>query len=100
MSLDLPAALRDALAVSVPPAPTDSIRERAREISRGRIARSASGTIAIAICSLCVWLGVESHGWRNGGGLPGALLPTPIASAAPSILLTPAPRPAPGPALS
>ena len=100
MPFDLPAVLRDSLAVSVPPAPTGSIRSRAREMSRGRVARSVSGTIAIAICSLCVWLGVTSLGWRNGGGPPGAILPTPIASAAPTILLAPAPRPAPGPALS
>lgn len=100
MPLDLPAALRDALAVTVPPAPTDSIRKRAKEISRGRVARSISGTVAIAVCSLCIWLGATSHAWRNDVGLPGAILPTPIASAAPAILLTPAPRPAPGPALS
>jgi hypothetical protein len=100
MPFDLRAVLRDALDVSVPPAPTDSIRKRAREISRGRVARSVSGAVAIAVCSLCVWLGVTSDAWRNGGGLPGANLPTPIASAAPARILTPAPRPAPGPALT
>jgi hypothetical protein len=89
MAFDLPAVLRDAVAVSVPPAPTDSIRKRAKEISRGRVARSVSGTVAIAVCSLCVWFGATSHAWRNVG-----------ISAAPAALLTPAPRPAPGPALS
>jgi hypothetical protein len=100
MPLDLRDALRDALAVSVPPAPTDSIRNRARKMSRDRLARSLSGTIALAVCSLCFWLSGASHASTNGGGLPGANLPTPVASTAPAIFVTPGPRPAPGPAIS
>lgn len=98
--LDLPAALRDALTVSVPPAPTDSIRKRAREISRRRLAQALSGTAAIALCSLCFWLSVASHAPRNDGGFTGANSPVPIVSAAPATSITPAPRPAPGPAVS
>jgi hypothetical protein len=97
---DVPAALRDALMVSVPSAPTDSIRKRAMEISRRRLARSLSGTAVIALCSLCFWLSVASHASRNGGGLTGANSPIPIVSAAPATSITPAPRPAPGPAVS
>ena len=66
MPCDLRGALRDALAVSVPPAPTDSIRKRAREITRRNLARSVSGTVAIAVCSLCFWLSVASHAARDG----------------------------------
>lgn len=124
MRLDLQAVVREALDFDVPEAPIASIHARASGISHreGILVRAVCGIVIVVFAGLYVGFRTgtqEVHGAPRFA-VPGKGAPAPIASitprrlflnsrptmsipserAAPATILTPNPRPAPGPAIS